>query len=167
MTTIELPPEMDLGKVLSRALDLFAKRLADAIFAEIQQRAHTSPILSQEDLNSYYRDEKMPFWRGTLLRSMRVEPSGDGGWRVLIGAQYASDIEEGNPREELVDGLLAEWAATHLRGRQEGNMMQVGAAHPFIKPAMEYVLENQLGALFAESLEDVINSPGAAPGAPV
>lgn len=148
----------NLDAYLAKAFDLMAHRIAEAIQNEILLRRENSSYtsttaLDQVSIEDYYRDETMPFYKGTLLRSMRIEPI-SGGYKVFIGAQYASDIEEGNVHTELVDGLFEEWVRDHRKNKRHGDEWEVGRAHPFVAPAIEHVLTHKLPSIVEGAFQD-------------
>lgn len=158
MTTFQITLDGNpqfIAQLVEEGARLGALRICEEIEMRIRVMAHTAPEKRvKEELEAYYGDKRMPYWKGKLLQTMRVEEMGNGGFRLHFGAPYASQLEEGISERQPVSGELKRWAKFHGVNLK---WMTTGHAHPFIWPVLENVMESGRGAeLVAEAIVDVL-----------
>ena len=153
---VRLDSTRTIPGILDAALDLAAVWIGEAIENEIRIHAHEfARARTAGELAQYYGDDRMPYYSGDLLNSLRVESTPDGSKVSMLW--YAGEIEEGNLRVEILGeegDRLSDWFAFQ-RGRRAnrlGDQVTVGAPHPFVEPAIMHVLEYQLQDIVRDAI---------------
>lgn len=92
----------------------------------------------------YYQNESAPIFDGALINSMtEVEPI-ENGFKIHFPLAYTSYIEDGTDttvgHEKESNPKFYEWLEAKGLLKMP-NKSPIGKAHPFIKPAVDYVFE--------------------------
>lgn len=158
LTSRRAPTEEDFR----RAIEGASVDLLNLIKEEVVKNAETQPGYFGEVKNnrigtkwtreSYYRNEKAPFWHGELLsalRSMQPEVQGDS---VVMTVQHpaASEIEHGVPggQAPLVSVDFKEWLKDKLGRGGGSNLLVFQTPHPYIEPVIQKALDSGVFASF-------------------
>jgi hypothetical protein len=158
---VDVSPE-EMEAAMPEVMDRVAQLITEGIHRLIQETAMVEsagqPI--HGDLESYYRNQRMPVWTGELLNSMTEATKTADGWFFSFTAPYAEDIEEGNERQAPEDDSDAEFL-TWKQGRAQGKITTRGRAHPFVDPAAKNIVE-QIPLFIAQALREHFGSQGKA-----